>query len=589
MGGAFGRIARLLRHPTADAGDPVADAELLGRFVHSADQAAFELLVWRHAVMVYGVCRRIVRDEHLAEDAFQATFLVLARKAGSVRGANLAGWLFRVARRVAVRARTRAAARAQRETPLATEPAAPGVECGELAAILDEEIGRLPERFRLPVVLCYLGGRTTEDAARLLGCPRGTVLSRLATARTRLAARLTRRGVTVPATLFAVTAVPSGLAAVAPLVPVVLRLTVSKVPTGSAVVLAQGVITAMRIGKTMATAGVVVLAVGMVSGVGWLAVRGTGADGGRAEAGGAPRDQPAARPPLPVAEPDQKKEHDEIRRRQENDTQVKKLEKLADEFRQEIAARERAIRQLAASGTIDSDPAKHARRQQTLAALESELFALECEIQTLNVQKTLLDAKIKAGRFEAEASDLARLVDMDPRVAVLLAARTEKEAQLAREQKLVPNEAPALVELKEQLAKLNKEIEARRQEVRPEITGKLQAEVRTRSERQLADLREKLDQGEQLLRVRKQLRDELEKSIKDHTRQGINLDLFLKELEPQREFLRKIETRLMELRVERALGVSLPGVGLGVEAKLDKLIREVEELRLEVRELRKRE
>src|SRR5438552_8446781 len=105
MGGPFGRIVRLMRGRPADPGDPVSDVELLARFTRAGDQAAFELLVWRHASMVYGVCWRIVRDDQRAEDAFQATFLVLARKAGSVRGANVAGWLFRVARRVSYRAR----------------------------------------------------------------------------------------------------------------------------------------------------------------------------------------------------------------------------------------------------------------------------------------------------------------------------------------------------------------------------------------------------------------------------------------------------------------------------------------------------
>src|SRR5205823_5631549 len=268
MGGAFGRIARLLRRPTSEPGEPEPDAELLARFARSADQSAFELLVWRHAAMVLGVCRRAVRDHHLAEDAFQATFLVLARKAGSVRGTNVAGWLFGVARRVAARAAART--RARRETPLVAEPVAPAAaECsGELSAVLDEEVGRLPERLRLPVVLCYLGGRSTEDAARVIGCPRGTVLSRLATARRRLAARLTRRGVTVPAALLAVAAVPTGLGAVSGLVPGAVRVSLGQAANSSVAVLAQGVITAMNIGQTVTTAAVFILAGGLTLGLG---------------------------------------------------------------------------------------------------------------------------------------------------------------------------------------------------------------------------------------------------------------------------------------------------------------------------------
>jgi RNA polymerase sigma factor (sigma-70 family) len=171
-------LHRLIRHSTADNSDPVSDAELLARFARDRDQAAFELLVWRHGPMVLGACRRVLRDAHLADDAFQATFLVLARKAGSVRtGGSVAGWLHRVARRVAVRAARQRKAR--REEPLAADRAGrPGATPDpELRAVLDAEIDRLPDRFRLPVVLCYLDGRSTEDASRLLGVPRGTVLS----------------------------------------------------------------------------------------------------------------------------------------------------------------------------------------------------------------------------------------------------------------------------------------------------------------------------------------------------------------------------------------------------------------------------
>jgi RNA polymerase sigma factor (sigma-70 family) len=194
------RLHTLLRHlrRAAAAAPPegVSDAELLERFVTRRDEAAFELMVWRHGAMVLGTCRRILRHHHDAEDAFQATFLLLARKARSVRrGAALAGWLHRVARRVALRARGQAGRAAQ---PLGEGPAAPDAESAavwaDLRPLLDEEVGRLPEKYRLAVQLCYLGGLSTAEAARQLGCARGTVLSRLAWARGRLRGRLARRG-----------------------------------------------------------------------------------------------------------------------------------------------------------------------------------------------------------------------------------------------------------------------------------------------------------------------------------------------------------------------------------------------------------
>ncbi len=183
------------------AADVAPDAELLRRFAATGDQEAFELLVWRHGALVLNLCRRQIGDEHLAEDAFQAVFLVLARKARSVLGGNVAGWLYRVARRVS----SRAARNRQRLREMsALEEAAPETittERDELAEVLDVEVARLPDRLRRPILLCYLGGRSTEDAARELGCPTGTLLSRLAAARKRLAERLGRRGIVLPAAL----------------------------------------------------------------------------------------------------------------------------------------------------------------------------------------------------------------------------------------------------------------------------------------------------------------------------------------------------------------------------------------------------
>ncbi len=170
----------------------VDDLDLLHRYHHSHDAAAFELLVRRHADLVHGVCRRVCRDEHDAEDAFQATFLVLARKGYRIT-TNLAGWLHRTANHAAIRASHR-----RKTLPLTVEPTARLTpDTSELRRLLDAEIDRLPDKLRLAVLHCYVEGRSTESASILLGVPRGTILSRLSKAREILSTRLTRRGVTV--------------------------------------------------------------------------------------------------------------------------------------------------------------------------------------------------------------------------------------------------------------------------------------------------------------------------------------------------------------------------------------------------------
>jgi len=170
-----------------------------------AGELAFTVLVERHGPMVLRVCRALLRDEHEAEDAFQATFLVLARRCSSLRvGESLGPWLYGVARRVASCART-AAARRRRHERKAAEFAPPRQAGDErdvdLERSLHEEIGRLPERYRVPVVLCLLEGHTHEQAARDLGWPVGTVKSRLANGRERLRYRLIRRGLAPGAAL----------------------------------------------------------------------------------------------------------------------------------------------------------------------------------------------------------------------------------------------------------------------------------------------------------------------------------------------------------------------------------------------------
>jgi RNA polymerase sigma-70 factor (ECF subfamily) len=181
------------------------------------DEGAFAALMARHGPMVLAVCRRVLRDAHEAEDACQATFLVLARKAGSVRRPELlANWLFGVAYRAARKAQRQAArhgARAVRCAAMRSTDSLPdNVVWEDLRPVLDAELDRLPDKFRAPVVLCYLEGLTTEEAGHRLGCPLGTILSRLSRARAKLRKRLLRRGLALSAGLLGILLAQQGAA-----------------------------------------------------------------------------------------------------------------------------------------------------------------------------------------------------------------------------------------------------------------------------------------------------------------------------------------------------------------------------------------
>ncbi len=194
---------------TTALADTVPDADLLRRFADDGDGAAFELLVRRYAGVVWAACRAVLpTDRHAAEDAFQATFLVLARKAGAARAETVAGFLYRVAfnaaRRVKKRAPTSGAMPDERPAPPSADPL---VETEQAVAVA-EEVALLAEKFRLPVLLCFFDGCTHTEAAARLGWSVGTVASRLSRAKDRLRVRLTRRGFALPAV--AAAAVPIG-------------------------------------------------------------------------------------------------------------------------------------------------------------------------------------------------------------------------------------------------------------------------------------------------------------------------------------------------------------------------------------------
>ena len=190
----LGPIEGLFRRGTVSG---LSEGQLLARFLGDRDEVAFEAIVSRHGPMVLGVCRRLLDDPHDVEDAFQATFLVLVRRARSLRDRDLlANWLYGVALRIATRCRRDRTRRRMKEGIEVQDVAAPtdDTDLGELRSVIDVEVARLPGRFRAPIVLCYFEGLTHDQAAERLGCPVGTVRSRMAKARELLRTRLARRG-----------------------------------------------------------------------------------------------------------------------------------------------------------------------------------------------------------------------------------------------------------------------------------------------------------------------------------------------------------------------------------------------------------
>ena len=330
-------LHKLTQSPEADR---LRDDQLLERFVANRDQAAFELLLWRHGPMVLGVCRRVLPAAHDAEDAFQATWLTFVKKAGSiVHRAAVGSWLYQVAHRVALRARQTQAKRSEREIAdshtLATVQAVDIAEPGELGRVLDEEVNRLPARQRVAFVLCCLEGRTGEEAARELGCPPGTVSSRLTRARERLRQRLIRRGIApaVAASIGAAAGDAWSCPVSAMLADTTLKAAllyssgkaVGGALSSRAVILAEGVLRAMFVTKLKIAAALVLTAAVLATG-GVLTHRTLTA---------APKEKPtAAEPPAQPPKPEPKAEAVQVVRKVPKELLEKRLEAVQTVYKQ---------------------------------------------------------------------------------------------------------------------------------------------------------------------------------------------------------------------------------------------------------------
>jgi RNA polymerase sigma factor (sigma-70 family) len=354
-------------------GDGRTDADLLERFSRTRDQAAFAALVYRHGAMVLAVCQRLLADAHEAEDAFQATFLVLVRKSSSLRQpGRLASWLHGVAQRIALRLRQKSSHR--QALPEGWDPAderagepLDGLRTREVRAILDEEIERLPSKYRLPVVLCYLQGQSYTEAARSLGWPAGTVSVRLARARQKLRDRFVRRGLGAPATLLAGLLGHEALAA-----PVPARLFASTIEAaagcsagGSAaalsptvIALAEGALQAMWMSKVKSIL-VAVAAVGLLgAGLGGLVWQ----RGAVAQDRGQPGDSPR------------------LKRARVEEDQPRDLEKLQAELQAleaQLKLKQRQIEQLRQDGPLNEIEAALKKLRQANAGDPKRRAAVE--------------------------------------------------------------------------------------------------------------------------------------------------------------------------------------------------------------------
>jgi RNA polymerase sigma factor (sigma-70 family) len=311
---AHGQLQRVIHglQRAARHDETSSDAELLAAFTTRRDEAAFAALVRRHGPMVLGVCRRVLHDEHLADDAFQATFIVLARKAGALRRRDLvANWLYGVAYRTALEARGQALRRraVEKQVEVMLHPQARATDDAwiELRRVLDDELARLPDKERGPIVLCDLEGLTRRQAARQLRIPEGTLSNRLAAARRRLAVRLAKHGFTLSGGLLSATLAQGAAADVTG--PLARHAVAAALSSGAApahvLTIAEGVMKALFLARLRSHLAIVatVLALGCTSVAAALALPGAPPEQPHAAQAEAPRPAAVAQAGAKPADP----------------------------------------------------------------------------------------------------------------------------------------------------------------------------------------------------------------------------------------------------------------------------------------------
>jgi RNA polymerase sigma factor (sigma-70 family) len=418
------------------------DSALLDRYVQSRDEAAFELLVWRHGSLVLNLCRRVLRNDHDVDDAFQATFATLACKARSIRAqGSVAPWLYKVAYRTALTARSRSRRHVGLER--AAEPLAANDDdllWRDLRAVLDSEIHRLSAKHRDAVVLCYLQGLTHAEAAARLGCPEGTVHSRLATAKEKLRRGLERRGVPLSGTGMALE-FATRHAAVAPGVDLVQKtLTTVGVISGSslagttsqtsAIALTRGVLLTMWM-QSFAAPALVAIAMS----VAWL---GFGAVGWQTKT-----DQSAQNKAVPTKVMETQNKANEIKpplddndfnrealRVQELEEKRKELQKAQNALMTERVELEHSNSMLSGERFAQESALRKLERTSRLALDRAEKNLASLEEEEITVAKQVRTAAYKLGAKDLE---LQRLEEHLKEVRKLIQEKTEEIERLEQQ------------------------------------------------------------------------------------------------------------------------------------------------------------